>query len=146
MKYHKKLIGKIIHALLLLLLLLNFSVGKICFFNLSSKNNKFAKNVLAYLSEAFWTIYSRTIKYLKFNSSIRTIKMKKVEFHKDTELTIKNIKGFMKRKVVISGTSAKINVPKEYLGYETYLVILENGIKKRGKDSSRRIEGSKRRE
>jgi len=72
--------------------------------------------------------------------------MKKVEFHKDTELTIKNIKGFMKRKVVISGTSAKINVPKEYLGYETYLVILENGIKKRGKDSSRRIEGSKRRE
>ena len=72
--------------------------------------------------------------------------MKKVEFHKDTELTIKNIKGFMKRKVVISGTSAKINVPKEYLGYETYRVILENGIKKRGKDSSRRIEGSKRRE
>jgi len=61
--------------------------------------------------------------------------MKKVEFHKDTELTIKNIKGFMKRKVVVSGTSAKINVPKEYLGYETYLVILENGIKKRSKSS-----------
>jgi putative transposon-encoded protein len=70
--------------------------------------------------------------------------MKIVEFHKDTELKIKNIKGFMKRKVVVSGTSAKINVPKEYLGYETYLVILENGIKKRGKASSRGIEGSKR--
>ena len=59
--------------------------------------------------------------------------MKIVEFHKDTEIKIKNIKGFMKRKVVVSGTSAKINVPKEYLGYETYLVILENGTKKRDK-------------
>jgi putative transposon-encoded protein len=70
--------------------------------------------------------------------------MKIVKFEGQTELTVKNIKGFMKRKVVVSGTSAKINVPKEYLGYETYLVILENGIKKRGKTSSRRIEGSKR--
>ena len=59
--------------------------------------------------------------------------MKIVEFHKNTELKIKNIKGFMKRKVVVSGTSAKINVPKEYLGYDTYLVILENGTKKRSK-------------
>ena len=64
--------------------------------------------------------------------------MKIVEFHKDTELKIKNIKGFMKRKVVVSGTSAKINVPKEYLGYDTYLVILENGTKKRGRTSKRR--------
>ena len=56
--------------------------------------------------------------------------MKKVTFQKDTKLTINNIKGFMKRKVVISGTSAKVNVPKEYLGYNTYLVILENGTKK----------------
>jgi len=56
--------------------------------------------------------------------------MKIVEFHKDTELKIKNIKGFMKRKVVVSGTSAKINVPKEYLGYSAYLVILENEIEK----------------
>jgi len=63
--------------------------------------------------------------------------MKIVEFYGKTELKIKNIKGFMKRKVVVSGTSAKINVPKEYLGYDTYLVILENGAKKRsGKDSS----------
>jgi putative transposon-encoded protein len=63
--------------------------------------------------------------------------MKIVEFHKDTELTIKNIKGFMKRKVVISGTSAKINVPKEYLGYDAYLVILENGAKKEDKRAGR---------
>lgn len=59
--------------------------------------------------------------------------MRIVEFHKNTELKIKNIKGFMKRKVVISGTSAKVNVPKEYLGSDAYLVILENGIKKRSK-------------
>lgn len=65
--------------------------------------------------------------------------MKIVEFHKDTELKVKNIKGFMKRKVVISGTSAKINVPKEYLGCETYLVILENGAKKRGREVKGRI-------
>jgi putative transposon-encoded protein len=71
--------------------------------------------------------------------------MKIVEFHKDTELKIKNIKGFMKRKVVVSGTSAKINVPKEYLGYETYLVILENGTKKRGRISKRRSDFIKRR-
>lgn len=69
--------------------------------------------------------------------------MKKVEFHKDTELTVKNIKGFMKRKVVVSGTSAKINVPKEYLGYETYLIILENGIKKKSERNRRRKQISK---
>ncbi len=51
--------------------------------------------------------------------------MIKVDFYGKTELKIKDIKGFMKRKVVVSGTSAKINVPKEYLGYDTYLVILE---------------------
>ena len=64
--------------------------------------------------------------------------MKKVKFHKDTEITIKNIKGFMKRKVVISGTSAKVNVTKEYLGYDTYLVILENGTKKESERTGRR--------
>lgn len=63
--------------------------------------------------------------------------MKTVEFHKNTELKIGNIKGFMKRKVVISGTSAKINVPKEYLGCDTYLVILENGTKKKSKRTRR---------
>ena len=59
--------------------------------------------------------------------------MKIVEFHKETELKVKNIKGFMKRKVVVSGTSAKVNVPKEYLGYDTYLIILENESGKKSK-------------
>lgn len=68
--------------------------------------------------------------------------MKIVEFHQDTEIKIKNIRGFMKRKVVISGTSAKINVPKEYLGCDTYLVILENGSKKESKSFRGSIENS----
>ncbi len=65
--------------------------------------------------------------------------MKIVEFYGKTELKIKNIKGFMKRKVVVSGTSAKINVPKEYLGYDTYLVILEKERKNENKKSDRGI-------
>lgn len=64
--------------------------------------------------------------------------MRKVEFYGKTELNIKNIKGFMKRKVVISGTSAKINVPKEYLGCDTYLVILEKEGKNETSKSNRR--------
>jgi putative transposon-encoded protein len=64
--------------------------------------------------------------------------MKKVEFYNKTELNVKNIKGFMKRKVVVSGTSAKINVPKEYLGCDTYLVILENGLQRGNKTIKRR--------
>jgi len=64
--------------------------------------------------------------------------MKIVEFHKETELKVKNIKGFMKRKVVVSGTSAKINVPKEYLGSDAYLIILENESGRRSKAAKRR--------
>ena len=63
--------------------------------------------------------------------------MKIVEFYGKTELKIKDIKGFIKRKVVVSGTSAKINVPKEYLGYDTYLVILEKKEKNEKQKSNR---------
>ena len=72
--------------------------------------------------------------------------MKIVKFEGKTELIVKNIKGFMKRKVVISGTSAKVNVPKEYLGSDAYLVIIENGIKKRSEISKRRGNSPKGRE
>ena len=64
--------------------------------------------------------------------------MKIVKFEDKTELKVKNIKGFMKRKVVVSGTSAKINVQKEYLGCETYLIILENGFKRKKDNRTRR--------
>lgn len=69
---------------------------------------------------------------LKLNSSNRTI-MKKVKFEDQTELTVKNIKGFMKRKVVVSGTSAKVTCPKEYLDCDAILIILEDGTKKSSK-------------
>ena len=58
--------------------------------------------------------------------------MKILKLIGQTELKVKNIKGFLKREVVVSGTSAKVNCPKEYLGREAYLIILENGSRKRG--------------
>ncbi len=60
--------------------------------------------------------------------------MKKVKFEEESELKVKNIMGYMKRKVVVSGTSAKVTCPKEYLDHNAILVILEkNGIKKRNR-------------
>jgi len=58
--------------------------------------------------------------------------MKILKLEGKTRLTVNNIKGFLKRKVVVSGTSAKVNCPREYLGHEAYLIILENGYRKRG--------------
>ena len=39
------------------------------------------------------------------------------------ELKIKNIKGFLKKKVTAFGTGAKVNCPKEFLGNTVYLII-----------------------
>lgn len=58
--------------------------------------------------------------------------MKILKLKHEKELIVRNFKGFLKRKVVPSGTSARVNCPKEYLGYDAYLVILENGFRKRG--------------
>jgi len=49
--------------------------------------------------------------------------MKRVKLKPKTKLILTNIKGFLKRKVVPVGNSAKVNCPKEYLGKEVYLVI-----------------------
>lgn len=51
--------------------------------------------------------------------------MKIVPLELKTKLNIEGIKGFIKRKVTPFGTSAKVDCPKEYLGHEVYLVILE---------------------
>jgi putative transposon-encoded protein len=71
--------------------------------------------------------------------------MKRVKFEEKSELKLKNIKGFMKRKVVISGTSAKVTCPKEYLGSDAILIILENGTGKRGSPSKKREQKTKKR-
>lgn len=40
-----------------------------------------------------------------------------------SELKLKNIEGFFKRKVTSFGTGAKVDCPKEFLGKEVYLII-----------------------
>ena len=52
--------------------------------------------------------------------------MKIIKIKSESELTLKNIKGFLKRKVTRFGTSAKVDCPKEYLGKTVYLVIVED--------------------
>lgn len=49
--------------------------------------------------------------------------MKIIKLNTISELKIKNIVGFLKRKVTPFGTSAKVDCPKEYLGKNVYLVI-----------------------
>ena len=51
--------------------------------------------------------------------------MKVIKLNPKTELKVKNIRGFLKRKVTPFGTSAKVDCPKEYLGRDVYLVIAE---------------------
>jgi len=49
--------------------------------------------------------------------------MKIIKLNTKNQLNIKNIVGFLKRKVTQFGTSAKVDCPKEYLGKTVYLVI-----------------------
>ncbi len=51
--------------------------------------------------------------------------MKRIKFETKSELTLTNIEGFIKRKVLPVGNSAKVNCPKEYLGKEVYLVVVK---------------------
>ncbi|MGB9708265.1 MAG: DUF2080 family transposase-associated protein [Candidatus Pacearchaeota archaeon] len=50
--------------------------------------------------------------------------MDKAHLRAQSELKLKNIKGFIERKVTPFGTGAKVDCPKEYLGKKVYLVIL----------------------
>ena len=43
-----------------------------------------------------------------------------------SERKLRNIKGFIERKVTAFGTGAKVDCPKEYLGKKVYLVIIKN--------------------
>jgi len=49
--------------------------------------------------------------------------MKIIKINTKNVLNIKNIVGFLKRKVTKFGTSAKVDCPKEYLDKTVYLVI-----------------------
>jgi len=50
--------------------------------------------------------------------------MTKIKLKAQSELKLKNIKGFIERKVTPFGTGAKVDCLKEYLGKKVYLVIL----------------------
>ena len=52
--------------------------------------------------------------------------MKKIAITKQRELILKDITGFVIRKVTPFGTSAKVSCPKEYLGKTVYLVFVED--------------------
>jgi len=54
--------------------------------------------------------------------------MKKIVLNIQSELKLKNIKGFLERTVTSFGTGAKVDCPKEFLGKKVILVIIENDI------------------
>jgi len=49
--------------------------------------------------------------------------MKIIKINIKSEIKVKNILGFVKRKVTKFGTSAKVDCPKEFLGKTVYLII-----------------------
>lgn len=52
--------------------------------------------------------------------------MKKVKLEEQTKISVEGIVGFIKRRVTKFGSGAKVDCPKEYLGREVYLIILED--------------------
>jgi putative transposon-encoded protein len=50
---------------------------------------------------------------------------RKVNFEVTSELTLRGIVGFVKRRVTPHGTGAKVTCPKEFLGKTAYLVITD---------------------
>jgi putative transposon-encoded protein len=49
-----------------------------------------------------------------------------VEFVRSTKIILDGVAGFMKRTVTRFGTGAKVDCPKEYLGKEVYLVVIDD--------------------
>ena len=52
-----------------------------------------------------------------------------VRLEVETALHVKNIRGFLRRKVTPFGTGAKVDCPKEYLVKEVFLVIIDGAHK-----------------
>jgi putative transposon-encoded protein len=53
--------------------------------------------------------------------------MKKIKIDSKTKLILSDIEGFVKRKVTSFGNSAKVSCPKEFIGKDVYLVIINDG-------------------
>ncbi len=52
--------------------------------------------------------------------------MSKIKLNVQTELKLKNLKGFIEKRVTPFGTGAKVDCPKEHLGKKVYLVIVDD--------------------
>lgn len=52
--------------------------------------------------------------------------MSKLILEHKKKIILENFEGFLKRKVVPNGTSARVNCPREYLGKEAYLIIIDD--------------------
>lgn len=52
-----------------------------------------------------------------------------VKLEVESALHLKNIRGFLVRKVTPFGTGAKVDCPKEFLGKTVYLVIIDDSHK-----------------
>ena len=63
---------------------------------------------------------------------MRTIELKK------EDLTLKDkIEGFLERTVTPLGNSGKVDCPKRFIGRRVYLLVAQNGIKKKSKRTGR---------
>ncbi len=49
--------------------------------------------------------------------------MRKVDINRKTEVKVRDVVGFMIKKVTPFGTGAKVDCPKEYIGKEVYLIV-----------------------
>lgn len=54
-----------------------------------------------------------------------------VQLELESSLHLKNIRGFLQRRVTKFGTGAKVDCPKEYLGKNVYLVIVDDSQQSR---------------
>ena len=52
--------------------------------------------------------------------------MNKLSLEHKKKIVVENFTGFLIRKVVPNGTSARVNCPKEYLGKKAYLIIIDD--------------------
>jgi putative transposon-encoded protein len=51
--------------------------------------------------------------------------MQNIKLNVRSEISLKNIKGFIEKTVTKFGTGAKVDCPKEYLGKKVYLIIID---------------------
>ena len=69
--------------------------------------------------------------------------MRIVELNKGNLVFKDKIEGFLERSVTPLGNSGKIDCPKRFMGRRVYILIAQNGTKKRSKTIARRVKSNK---